>query len=151
MIVPCIICGKILHEVWEQSSNNQPSDGVCAVIPGQYGSTVFDPMSSGEHLEINLCDKCLVEAGEKGRVLSGRHRKPVRMGDFLVGYEELENVLVEWHKGLPGYDDFLELEPDEDLSKLPSTVHIVEKTWNDALKLMEWRNDLEDDHSDAAL
>ena len=42
---------------------------------GHYGSTVFDPASDREFLEVTVCDKCLVE--QKARVL---HYTVVRYG-----------------------------------------------------------------------
>lgn len=123
--LPCIVCEKVMRNVWEEV-NNQPSEGVVAIISGNYGSTVFDPFD-GTTLEIVVCDECLVEAGTKGRVLSGRPRRQVVLEGFVVGYEELDNPLVEWRQGLPGYDDqcvlYLEdFEPGAD--PLPNRIKI---------------------------
>lgn len=43
---------------------------------GHYGSTVWDTMSSGRSLEINVCDECLVK--HKDRVAVVISRPPVR-------------------------------------------------------------------------
>jgi hypothetical protein len=63
--LPCIVCGRDLLSC---SRPNQPLDGLSFSTPGHYGTTVFDPMD-GSALEINVCDPCLSEAGEKRRVL----------------------------------------------------------------------------------
>lgn len=36
--------------------------------PGNYGSTVYDPMREDVFLKIYVCDNCLVKAGNEGRV-----------------------------------------------------------------------------------
>jgi hypothetical protein len=46
----------------------QPVDGLAFNSPGHYGTSVFDPMD-GSHLEIAICDDCVVKAGKKGFVL----------------------------------------------------------------------------------
>ena len=68
MIVPCIVCGRELREVGPGHTENQPNNGVCALIAGNYGSTVWDPMDA-TYLEVNICDPCLTTAGATGRVL----------------------------------------------------------------------------------
>ena len=79
MILPCIICGKELKPALsglKDSSRaaNQPNEGTTFHSHGQYGSTVWDPMSPGglETLEINICDPCLL--ANKERVLHVSHR-----------------------------------------------------------------------------
>jgi hypothetical protein len=115
-----VICGRLLREALPDHSENQPNDGVCAIINGNYGSTVFDPFD-GTHLEICVCDPCLREAGAKGRVLVGRRSRRVSLEGYGIGYETLDTPLVPWHAGLPGYDDMLDLTLDE-LGHLPKTV-----------------------------
>jgi hypothetical protein len=63
--LPCIVCGRDLASC---SRPNQPLDGLAFSSRGHYGTTVFDPMD-GSALEINVCDPCLVSAGERRRVL----------------------------------------------------------------------------------
>lgn len=123
MIASCIVCGRELREVSPGYSENQPSDGVVAIINGNYGSTVFDPFD-GTHLEVNVCDPCLVKAGEKGRVLSGRQRRPVTIDNLLIGYEELSAPLVQWHQGIPAYGDTCELHEEDLEEPLPKSIHI---------------------------
>jgi hypothetical protein len=59
--------------------DNHPDDGCAAIVYGNYGSTVFDPLN-GSYLELNICDGCLVGAALKGRVLyhAGRVRPHLR-------------------------------------------------------------------------
>lgn len=87
---PCIICGKELESVIMQDSDEleaQPHGGVMCQTYGNYGSTVFDPFNG--MLAFNICDNCLVEAGEKGRV-------------FLTykPYVPIKYVYRQWRKGL---------------------------------------------------
>lgn len=107
--LPCIVCGRALKNVW-QDADNQPSDAVAFTSPGHYGSTVFDPMD-GSFLEFNICDFCLVRAGEQGRVYAARTKRPVSMyGVGIIGWIEAPYAPVAWHEGLPGYDDLIEVE-----------------------------------------
>lgn len=64
--LPCVVCGRTLRNVMDET-DNQPSDGVVCQTRGNYGSTVFDSFN-GEKLEFNLCDPCLVKADEQGRI-----------------------------------------------------------------------------------
>lgn len=111
----CIVCKKELKNVFE-GTTNQPDEGLFFVSHGNYGSRVFDPMD-GTFLEINVCDDCLVEAGEAGLVYSGRSRRPVvvdtRYGPLVVGWERLERPLVEWKKDVPAYGDSVTIDPEE--------------------------------------
>lgn len=135
--LPCIVCGTSLRNVHDDAEN-QPDEGVYAIVPGNYGSRVFDPFD-GTHLEINVCDPCLVEAGEKGRVLSGRKSRSVVLEDLVIGHEELDTPLVEWHRGLPGYSDqcvleFEDFEPGAE--PLPKRIHINPEALDAAQRLL---------------
>lgn len=72
---PCIVCGKELDECFNQAGMtgtvNQPSDGTAFNTWGHYGSTVYDPCipNQPDHIEVNVCDRCLVRAASQGRVL----------------------------------------------------------------------------------
>lgn len=76
----CIACGKPLVNVTEDSIN-QPYVGTSFSSHGHYGSTVWDPMD-GELLEINVCDTCLLRAGEADRVL--RYRPAQKTARYLA-------------------------------------------------------------------
>jgi hypothetical protein len=133
--LPCVVCGRLLREALPDHSENQPNDGVCAVIHGNYGSTVFDPFD-GTHLEVNLCDPCLTLAGAQGRVLVGRRSRRVSLEGYAIGHELLDTPLVPWHRGLPGYDDVLDLSIDE-LGHLPKTVQIDEEAVRMVKKILQ--------------
>jgi len=57
-ILRCISCDKKLKEIMSPSDNH-PNDACAFKSYGNYGSTIFDPMSDSEFLEINVCDECL--------------------------------------------------------------------------------------------
>lgn len=65
--LPCFKCFKKLESAMPGFMYNQPSDAVRFIATGHYGSTVFDPMHGGIHLEINICDECMKE--HKGLVI----------------------------------------------------------------------------------
>lgn len=73
--LPCVVCGKELTSVWERNRDsgivNQPYAGTVFTSRGQYGSTVFDEMSGGTFLELNVCDLCLTRLAGEGKVLIG--------------------------------------------------------------------------------
>jgi hypothetical protein len=71
--LPCIRCDKLLEPVDPEHMPLQPDCGVMFSASGNYGSEVFDPMDR-THLEINLCDECVIIARDQGRLL--RKRRP---------------------------------------------------------------------------
>jgi len=66
----CVICGKELNSAfWDDTDDQAPPSGATVFIShGNYGSTVWDPMTP-EYLQVTLCDKCLSQAAASGRVL----------------------------------------------------------------------------------
>lgn len=84
MTPPCIICGRDLESAMPGSDWNQPYAGTAFTSVGHYGSTVFDPMD-GSFLEINVCDRCLLNHREA--VLHGKRRPP---SSAPAVYEEWE-------------------------------------------------------------
>lgn len=106
--LPCLKCGRALPAVMEDVTN-QPHGGTVFTSPGQYGSTLFDPMN-GEFLEVNICDECLEDAGEKQRVLSARNQKPVTHNGSRIGWARAKVTYMFWHKTLPGYEDDIEID-----------------------------------------
>lgn len=67
----CIVCDKELTSaIPDGMGENQPYQGTVFTSGGHYGSTVWDPMSD-TFLEITVCDECLMNAAEDGRVLKG--------------------------------------------------------------------------------
>jgi hypothetical protein len=109
---PCIVCGVELPEVMPGITENQPAGGVTFTAPGNYGSTVFDPFD-GSMIEVNVCDPCLVAAGEAGRVLLDRTARSVTFEGTVVGWEELESRLTVWTRHHPGFPDQRRLTPEE--------------------------------------
>jgi hypothetical protein len=77
LTLPCIICGRELKSAFPRENestpewlkHNQPHAGTIFITHGQYGSTVFDPMSDVRSLEINICDSCLLDKARQGYVL----------------------------------------------------------------------------------
>jgi hypothetical protein len=120
---PCLICGgRLLRDMEEYEA--QPQDGVMCSTSGNYGSTVFDPMN-GESILFNICDKCLVRAGEQGRLMITQNSIPVRTDSptsrghsmlTRVGCKYVERAIVPWHRGLRESDESETLEIDEILA-----------------------------------
>ena len=74
---PCLICAKALRNFADEGGN-PPLGGLEFVTRGHYGSRLFDQQAGS--LIINICDDCLEDAAEKGRVLhylpAPRQREP---------------------------------------------------------------------------
>ena len=126
---PCIICGKeLLRGMNEYEA--QPDDGIMCETGGNYGSRVFDDMGEGHRLAFNICDPCMVHAGEQGRVMTYRRSRPVEV-DVLgrVGYEDIDRPYIPWHTLLPAgeddhcYLDLLDLRRYREQG-VPRTIHI---------------------------
>lgn len=79
--LPCIICGKILLREMDDYEL-QPSDGVHCTTSGNYGSTKVDFMN-GESLHFNICDRCIVAAGDQGRVAVTLQALPVMLDTWM--------------------------------------------------------------------
>lgn len=60
-VIPCFKCGYMPESVDEEHWPEQPYGATTFTSGGQYGSTVYDPMSPDRYLYINICDKCLLE------------------------------------------------------------------------------------------
>lgn len=105
--LPCLVCGERLLQA--MPGTPEPDGGVLCTTTGNYGSTVFDPFD-GERLRFNVCDRCLIAAGEAGRVVSGHPAQPVVYDDgdgerWTVGHIALDDPGdVPWTAGLPARD-----------------------------------------------
>lgn len=66
--LPCIVCRRTLDDAFADQDFNQPADATMFRSHGNYGSTVFDPGSTGERLDVNICDECLIAAARDGIV-----------------------------------------------------------------------------------
>jgi hypothetical protein len=65
--LPCFVCGTKLESALGAKGDkfgNLPDGATVFSSHGNYGSTVYDPIFLEEHLEINLCDRCLQEHPE---------------------------------------------------------------------------------------
>lgn len=78
LALPCIVCGKPLKNVFEES-DNQPYCGTEFTSYGHYGSTIWDEMEvvpdeddSGAPLQlvVNICDTCVLRALDDGTIQS---------------------------------------------------------------------------------
>ena len=54
----CFVCGKGLEHL-DGCHPSQCWGAVTFQSPGNYGSTVYDPMGGSGYLVINICDECL--------------------------------------------------------------------------------------------
>jgi hypothetical protein len=99
-VTPCLVCGSALEPV-SPECENQPHYATVFSARGQYGSTVFDPMD-GSYLELNVCDRCLLEAAARGQVLWGRDGARRSEGGSCIGIEDLPESypLISWKPGI---------------------------------------------------
>lgn len=62
--IPCIVCAKELPNAEYESRGEtvevHPSGGLHFRTYGHYGSTIFDPMGTGETLDVAICDECIM-------------------------------------------------------------------------------------------
>ena len=127
--LPCIRCGKMLQRDIDDYEV-QPRDGVIIETRGNYGSRVFDPVVSGDVLFMNLCDDCLVWAGDNGYVRAGVSAIPVKTttpwkdrdgavhwGQTMVGWKRVARPLVNWSRSIPNDDEYEYLTLDEILER----------------------------------
>lgn len=87
--MPCIVCSVQLEPIGNVAVH-QPNDATIFRASGNYGSGVWDPMSGGVCLTINVCDECLV----------ARHD---RVAEIHTVRREPEVKFVPWER--PGDDD----------------------------------------------
>jgi hypothetical protein len=57
----CIICEQVavMMDYDDKPEMFHPMDGTHFITYGHYGSTVFDPVIDGTHLDILICNSCL--------------------------------------------------------------------------------------------
>lgn len=116
-MLPCIICGARLDNVWEHGDSNQPSEGTEFQTYGHYGSTFWDSFE-GEQLVLNICDDCLKKHSD--RLARRKSYRRVVVTDLrgsldiktTVGREWLERETVPYFNG-PEDIDPVEIEPEE--------------------------------------
>lgn len=121
---PCLVCGCGLERVHDDAEG-QPDDGLMCMTRGNYGSTVFDPEDMS-YLAFNVCDTCMVEKAEQGRVMVTRTHQRVVVDRTDVGRQRCERPYIPWREGLPGDGAPLDLstfDPDE-LDRLPKSIEL---------------------------
>ena len=70
--IDCIACGKTLDNLqYEMRDGKQvevhPMGGLHFRTYGHYGSTIFDPIGTGESLDVAICDLCIMKNLDKVR------------------------------------------------------------------------------------
>lgn len=112
--IPCIACGERLERATEESDVDQPYAGTGFYSDGHYGSTVFDPVVSGDRLHIVVCDDCLRRAAEEQKVYTNVAYVVVEEADYvIVGRQWVHRPLVEWTPGMEYDETRIRLEPEE--------------------------------------
>ncbi len=59
----CIACEKEMHGEDYSGKTDVLYDGLICQTTGNYGSTIFDPMSGREKVQFFLCDECAITKG----------------------------------------------------------------------------------------
>ena len=70
--IECIVCSKELDNLEYEMRDNKkvevhPMNGLHFRTYGHYGSVIFDPMGTGESLDIAICDLCVMKNLDKVR------------------------------------------------------------------------------------
>jgi hypothetical protein len=70
--IKCIVCANDLENLQYEMRDGKPVEvhpinGLHFRTYGHYGSTIFDPMGTGEYLDIAICDSCIMNNIEKVR------------------------------------------------------------------------------------
>lgn len=79
-VLPCFKCGKQPESAVPDSpfSYNQPHAATVFTSRGHFGSTVFDPISRERHIELTICDDCLIENKAQVLLVKSRYQAPER-------------------------------------------------------------------------
>lgn len=71
--IGCIVCAKEVDN-WVYESQDRkhtievhPMSGLHFRAYGNYGSTIFDPVGTGESLDVAICDLCIMKNLDKVR------------------------------------------------------------------------------------
>jgi hypothetical protein len=64
--INCIVCKTALENLEYEQRNGRkievhPMLGLHFTSSGHYGSTIFDPISSEEQLDVAICDRCIMK------------------------------------------------------------------------------------------
>jgi hypothetical protein len=72
-VINCFVCDKELDNLEYESHIKgkmievHPMNGLHFSTSGHYGSLIFDPMGTGETLDIAICDLCIMKNLDKVR------------------------------------------------------------------------------------
>ncbi len=89
--IPCIVCAKELDNLqYEMPDGKQvevhPMNGLHFRSFGHYGSTIFDPIGTGEYLDVAICDLCIMKGLDSVR---GNGKEQLENSvDIIVGAME---------------------------------------------------------------
>ena len=74
--LPCLVCGALIGCDKALGSNTWgvAEDGTFFHARGNYGSTVFDPLSGCEYLEAVVCNACLKKHAQRVRIAEDMRR-----------------------------------------------------------------------------
>jgi hypothetical protein len=135
--LPCVVCGKQLRNV-DETSTNQPYEGLAFISHGHYGGTVFDPMD-GRYLELTICDECLVRLAGEGKVLLGQDRKLVTIPGpaalhgipTVVGTTPVQRMLVPWNPSAEEETDAVHLSSWEEVEEARELGFIIDSRFSE--------------------
>lgn len=70
--IACIVCDKKLDNMEYEMRDKKPievhpMDGLHFRTYGNYGSVIFDPIGTGETLDVAICDLCIMKNLDKVR------------------------------------------------------------------------------------
>jgi hypothetical protein len=69
--IDCIACGEELdnleYDMKDKIVEVHPMGGLHFRTYGHYGSSIFDPMGTGEYLDLAICDLCIMKNLDKVR------------------------------------------------------------------------------------
>lgn len=85
--LPCAVCRKLLERI--DGDPDVPYDANIFTTHGHHGSTAFDPVFGGEHLELHICTDCMMTMRENAaihRVLKATEATPEQT--FIWGSAE---------------------------------------------------------------
>ena len=96
-IIKCIVCDKNLLN-WAYKSGDKkvdvhPMGGLHFRTYGHYGSSIFDPMGTGEYLDVAICDLCVLNKIQNvhGTGLKDLTSNYNEYKEYVEKYEEANN------------------------------------------------------------
>jgi hypothetical protein len=95
-------------------SELQPYAGTNFDTEGHYGSTVFDPLATGDKIYINICDDCIRDRAAKGLVLTRvAYLSMFDERGVIVGRQWIDRGFVPWNPELDYNEDRINIEDEE--------------------------------------